>query len=273
MRKTKTWTEEESTYLKEHYLDSISSLVKNLGRSWSSIHHKTWRLGFIRQGRVPHPCQGKKSPRRHIFNYNIMFPSLAYLLGVYLGDGNVCKVKTGAFFQQSSIDEDFILKTQKTAQNILGFLPNYHFYSKRGLYLLRICSTEFANWLIQITDKKQKIPDDVLNAKRNVLKEFINGLLDSEGSISASPDKRYKEKKYGMYFAITSSWIELFQELLKKIGVKTSKIRTTSGIPRFTINILSFYQAGLKFSIRRKQCLVENYISVYHPDAAKGAAR
>lgn len=269
MRKTRPWTKDEYNYLREHYLDSISSLTSKLNRTWSSIKHKYLRMGLTRHNKVTHPWIGRKHPHRRKFEFRQLNEDLSYLLGVYLGDGSVYKNEQGAVFSHSSIDEDFIKKTQEAVLNILKYKPTYCYYENKQQYSLRVCSTDFAEWLLNVTNNKEKIPDIIFKTNEKNICAFLNGLLDSEASITSRFDKRYKEKYYQMYFAVTSPWITDIKNLLTKVRVKTSPIRKTSGIPRFAINILSFFKSKLKFSINRKQKLVEDYISNYHLEELK----
>jgi intein/homing endonuclease len=221
--------------------------------------------------------------RRRKFEFHGWNEELAYLAGAYLGDGSVCHTKTikghyrgNSYFQISSIDNDFIQRVQDCAEKIF---PNYNAEIKhdhtRKMNQYRIFSSDFANWIERITKIKEIIPKGIENQNREITIAFLEGLMDSEGCVSRHKDDGY-DSGYGytLDFATSSLWTFQIQELFGKIGVKTGKMiigiwnnpmNPNCVMFRFYINIYGFYTAGIKFSIARKQGIIEEYIKQRKP--------
>ncbi len=196
----------------------------------------------------------------------------AYLLGVYLGDG--CVTQSGRTknlaFRLNTIDMDFAVAVkealcQLTGKNVwIGTYPVKK-SSKPNNGLGCVC-TDFCNHLVEITKNKTIIPDLVTRWPNDIKKEFIIGLMDSEGYVAE--DKRVEtNRRYFMGYKSCDPWIYDLVNIMHSVGIKTNKLREEKPrkpwykIPRvFTIKIQSWVDAGMYFNIRRKQKRVEMFV-------------
>jgi len=226
---------------------------------------------------------------------------LAYLFGVYLTDGSISnysdKYAEYSNFSLKAIDRDFV---EFTLECIKKFNPlcnaNVYISQPRDRhwpdgriskcqkqYCLGVGFTKFKDFFESQTGKKHHIPLLIWDASLIIRKWFIAGIMDGDGWISKTERKNYKSYwngKYGRYqYRIgvgkaKYGWIHEFKTLLEKIGVKTLKteIRLDKHrkIPmaRFGININSFVNNGLFFTIKRKQDRVKLLRSVQRLNAA-----
>ena len=125
---------------------------------------------------------------------------LAYLIGVYLGDGSVYiyQRKDGKgknyWFRLSCIDYDFIEETKRCLEKTL---PNRkfsvyklkltgRFKNERQQYQLVSRDKNIAEFLQSVTLNKKQVPPFLYDSSQEIQKSFISGLLDSEGWVQVS---------------------------------------------------------------------------------------
>lgn len=197
-------------------------------------------------------------------------PSLAYVLGMYLGDGRVDSTKQ--WFQVTSIDKDSLIYLREQASTFLNDLKEVKTKqwgcSKKPIHVFRIASVQFCNWLLEVTKNKTIVP--IPNEKCDITKSFLEGYLEAEGWVAISK-KVYNSRqgihhRFHMGFAGTDLWVDYIADLLCKQGVLVGK-RQYCQIRKnwqkcimYGINIKSFVNSGMKFHSARKQNRIDLYL-------------
>ena len=132
---------------------------------------------------------------------------LAYLVGVYLGDGSIHQPKGNRMliFAHQSIDQEFVLKTKSALEVVLGHsiryreqIRNYKDNLKLGfkqhirkVYETSTSNNEVCSWLVEVTKNKTIVP----NMDKKYLVHLLSGFLDSDGHVSQR--KVTKDYKHG----------------------------------------------------------------------------
>ena len=204
-----------------------------------------------------------------------MEKNFAYLVGAYLGDGHVyySKQKRGSSHQFSIVSEDRdfcricsdIVKEKFSKGGTITKIDNY--------YKLVVCSKALCTDILALTcgnddyymataeEKKEILPDweDI-----DCFKEFIKGLMDSDGWIREAVNGRYL--KYEIGFKNTAPWTEQIYEIMQdRLKLSCGKLYKTT-IDRckpslsWTINPQDYHK-NLGFRIKRKSELLEKYKS------------
>lgn len=193
--------------------------------------------------------------------------SLAYVIGVYLGDGWMGHVKSrnGWDFRLNTIDLDFAVETQKAIFDLTGNKGHICTYpvkksSKPNHSFLAGAKELF--WIPPATQGKQFFPDIVWRWDRKTKLEFLSGLLDSEGYVAIS---KAHPNSITIGLKATNRWMVELYKMCQDLGVKIGKIGTEvlpSGkiAARFHFNPISFIENGCYFKITRKQERINNWI-------------
>jgi len=194
------------------------------------------------------------------------------LLGAYLGDGH-CEWLAGILqkpayqFSLSKIDRDLVEKVGKCVGVIFPHLQDRITIepAKGNYHIVRCFSKELCHFLRSRCDIKRRLPvfsDTVL------LKEFIAGLMDTDGWITQHYARRQKPYPWEgwvwqMGFATTSPWYDNVRQLLQHCGAvlgkhgKVHKPKDKEDVwadcSNVYINIASFVDAGLYFTVARKR--------------------
>ena len=185
---------------------------------------------------------------------------LAYLLGVYLGDGYVYK-KAGAYkLCLATKDKDFAEEFSNIVERILNKKPNMvedkTLFNKTGqaiIWRASIGSNSLCNWLKEVTKEKTIIPDIVCQDKE-IAKIFFQGVMDSEGWIAI-----ISEKWRNIAVSGTEQWFLDLEKVMNKIGLKYNPrkayFRKSRGYNEYVYNLnhKSYLKVGLSFSIKRKR--------------------
>ena len=205
--------------------------------------------------------------------------SFSYLLGVYLGDGCVTLQKGKLIFRINAKDKDFVESVKEALENLTNSRINIHEYwdyrwSKPCVtYQLRCGDTELSSILRQHTKNKSIIPSYVFEWNPDIKKEFIAGLMDSEGFVAEkhnipSDCKILTNRRFSMGYKSCDVWINDFVYILNSIGVKTWNIRVEKPLKdgykipsRFGIKMQSWVDAGCFFKIARKNDKVKIWSS------------
>lgn len=214
----------------------------------------------------------------------ILNKEVAYLLGVYLGDGSVwdngCGVKV---FGIVASDKDFVEEVARCIGEVVGNIPNiginYKHNRKHPYYRCQTSKSALPMWLVEQTHHKTIIPQIILDSNDVLKKEFIAGLLDSEGYVSLSKRHMYGgHEVFDMQigFSVQDPWIFEFRDILIKMGICCNSVGRYTSLHvkskimyRFTINKRSFVDSGLYFKIRRKQDRIEHYKSLFPSSTTK----
>lgn len=200
--------------------------------------------------------------------------SFAYILGVYLGDGNVSMPKdenTGIryspAFRLNTIDEDFaqaVIAALKSMSNRpvstgkhsvkLSDKPNHWVFAM---------NPELCNKLVIDTEGKRFIPPYVFDWDKELKLEFIAGLMDSEGFVTYN---KQKMTSYYMGFKCCEVWVRDFVRVLESVGIMVGKIAVCPPYKdgyktpiRFHIKMTTWVKAGARFKIKRKQDRVDTW--------------
>ncbi len=192
----------------------------------------------------------------------------AYLFGVYLGDGCCSKFTNHHCFTIISEDKDVIERTRDIINLFLNknYPLTYLTPNKTKLYKFRSWNKQLFEILVSETADKTKIPETIVNSKVQTIREFIAGLMDTDGYISVGINK-VGQQRFSLGFVNSGEWLDQFIVLLKQIGVKvgkkTLKKKYRSAKERdcyqININLRSFIDSGLYFNCRRKQLTLEQY--------------
>lgn len=212
------------------------------------------------------------SDRKRKFTYTSMNTSLAYLLGVYLGDGGISSIKSknsiSYIFYVNSVDREFMEYTRNECINVLGnnltSIKQLDWMHKQKAtwninYEFSVTCYDLCTWMFEITDKKAKLPscEFIPREKCDITKAFIEGFIDSEGYIV--------KKGFECGFSNTATWTHEFADLVKLFGVKLRKpsiriLPSKKTYVSYGMHPLEFHNAGFKFHIKRKQDLLEQHV-------------
>ncbi len=144
--------------------------------------------------------------------------SYAYLLGVYLGDGYVAK---SGVFTMTTIDLDFAQAVHDSFAD-LGIdtkisdpRRDARFSKSRSYYNLHSQVSDVCERLVTETQTKQAIPAWAFDADIELRKQFIAGLMDSEGFVAKVNRAGRKEtnRDYYMGYKSCDVWVP---DLIKK---------------------------------------------------------
>jgi len=189
---------------------------------------------------------------------------LAYLVGVYLGDGCLTNQRGVMTFRLNTIDNDFAEKVRNTLGNLIGRNGSLCVHSvkksSKPNHSLS-CPANELSWLKESTSSKEKIPSFIFGYSRKEQIEFISGILDSEGYVSIS---KHRPGCITIGLKATSDWMLELYKMFQRLGVKIGKVGNEilpSGkiAHRFNFNSRSFIENGLYFNIKRKQDRLNEY--------------
>ena len=203
-----------------------------------------------------------------------MTKNLAYLVGVFLGDGSICNDKRT--FNLQVIDKDFAEYTAKCLETVSEnkvrvIEASRKTRANRTVYAVYLSDVKFCNLLNKLTNQRKNLPVDFDSWQRDKQLELIAGLLDSEGYVSMSNIHTYNgHKVFNMVIGIgaVDTWIYELYNFLKKNGIKVrslyrEKLKSGKIFARFIFNKKSFIEHGLYFKIFRKQQRIENYKVIF----------
>jgi len=192
---------------------SLSEIAKMFDVNKSSVKSKMMNLGIPTE-------KNRRKPRWKHINLSPS-PTLAYILGVILGDGSVYARSRGdKAIALNTIDKPFAEAFYNALKEI-GLNPKI--YTKmpkdsklKTRYYVETCSKEFYDWFNRLTK------EDIRKIALAYPKEFIRGFYESEGCLT-----KYT-KPYGEYYSIqianTVEWkIDLIVELLRNMGFRVYK--------------------------------------------------
>ena len=206
---------------------------------------------------------------KRYFTYTSMSNDLAYLIGVYMGDGYAyLRDERYGYFELEVTDIDFLMEVSKCLNNIFNTKTTIKLVknakgNQKAKYHIRLCSSEFACWLVEITKKKSVIPDEILNATHSYQRQFLQGLMDSEAYMG---ERKYNKdgtvrRAPQLYFSVKSNWLIDIKQMFENLGISTSKIHQSAGQGRFRIDYKKYLDIG--FNIQRKQEKLEEAVKNY----------
>ena len=194
------------------------------------------------------------SPRAKRYRLpNRLTRDLAYLFGLLIGDGNLTgrnavRFSTGDTF----LGEEFKRIVFEQFGYRAGFTTKEGTHA-RGWY---VTSQQIRAHLAQlgleyVGAQNKSVPWSVLQAPRDIVVAFLQGLFDTDGSA----DKRYGNLEFSTASATLSHQVQM---LLLNLGiVSTRRVKQTSRLPAFRMSIggeaaLAFYDR-IGFRLERKQ--------------------
>lgn len=194
------------------------------------------------------------SPRAKRYRLpNRLTSDLAYLFGLLIGDGNL----TGRNAVRFSTGDTFLGEEfERIVFEQFGYRAGFttkESTDARGWY---VTSQQIRAYLAQlglerVGAQNKSVPWSVLQAPRNIVVAFLQGLFDTDGSA----DKRYGNLELSTASATLSHQVQM---LLLNLGiVSTRRVKQTSQLPAFRVSIrgeaaLVFYQK-VGFRLERKQ--------------------
>jgi hypothetical protein len=204
--------------------------------------------------------------------------SFAYVLGVYLGDGNVMN---GDYFRLNTIDRDFA-ETVIQALDAISERPATITYTEKPAkdrpcspQWTVFCGNRALAWqLVEDTDNKQAIPEYVFAWDRERRKQFVIGLMDSEGFVAANHRHRGYEwsvtnRSFYMGYKSCDPWVPDLIRIMESIGLRLGKVgheqprKPSYKAPmRFHVKMQSWIDSGCRFNIARKQDRVDEWGSI-----------
>jgi len=205
--------------------------------------------------------------------------SFAYILGVYLGDG--CVRANDMAYTQSTIDKDFAEAVVRALADISDCPARVTYQEKpkkdqncSPAWTVYCSDRTLGRRLVADTEKKQKIPEYVFGWGREVQRQFVIGLMDSEGFVAANHQHRGYEwqatnRSFYMGYKSCDPWVPELIRLMEGIGLKLGKVgqeqprkpgyKTPT---RFHVKMQSWIDSGCRFNIARKQDRVDQWGSI-----------
>lgn len=203
----------------------------------------------------------------------------AYLYGVLLGDGfygkagwsNKANGRKYAYVMLKAIDWDFVNNFREKVKKITG--KSYSIYksnpkkkNRNILYICKCYSPKIVEESARLTKNKTEIPNFIMDSEPEIQKQFLQGLMDSEGYVTMSLSS-LKQWHVGIYFANTSAFTKDVWHMFHNVGISTSKLSIRKmkddrkDVFWFKIDILDYVEAGMTFNIKRKRDRLE-FISI-----------
>jgi len=209
--------------------------------------------------------------------------SLAYIAGVYIGDGCLTRSKKVKIFRLNTIDKDFSKHTKKALKTLGHTDVKIYTYKDKRFPKSNLQYQLYSNakdlWsLKELTSSKDKLPEFIKQGSDECKREFIAGAMDSDGFIYGNKwttrrnGKTWTGYRWMLGISATGTWIDEFVGLLQTIGVTPGKRLERlpyKGAKRMKIQYLlnkkTFITSGCYFKIKRKQDRLEAYQSGLSP--------
>jgi len=167
--------------------------------------------------------------------------SLAYTLGVLMGDGSVSKGKNGRYLIQLNVKDEDFADTFMSSLEAIGLNPSKYCYKRRKHFYIRAYSKLFHDWYKSLS--YHRIENFI--SSDNLAIPFLKGFFDSEGCIA----------KAKILCANNKNWelLSIIKKLLERLGIQ-SRINKTRDLWTLTLP----RESSIKFreiigiSIKRK---------------------
>lgn len=223
-KKEKPWEEWEVQFLKDNYMEmSKAEISEVLGRTSSAVQLRASRLGF------------KKSPYTCNYHYfdEIDTEEKAYWLGFFAADGWISYNKdsnagvVGIELQygdighlkkfNKAIEGNYQIKDRWRPCRISTKDPN----KKHHMCVIRIFSLKLYKSLVNLGYNNNKsleciIPECI---RENLLRHFVRGYFDGNGSVSYKKGKRYPYYKVRITTA-SKELVKTFLNIFDDLGMK-----------------------------------------------------
>jgi len=207
--------------------------------------------------------------------------SYAYLLGVFLGDGCVTATGNALRYAQNTIDEDFAEAVRDALSNLTDRRVTVTYQEKprpnrpcSPQWTVGCSDREICAKLLNDTQGKAVIPAYVFEWSGDLKKEFVIGLMDSEGFVAQVHTNRgYEWEKTNRSFFIgfksCDVWVPDLIRIMQSVGIRIGKVGVEKPAKagyktpmRFAIKMQSWIDSGCRFNIARKQDRVNLWASI-----------
>lgn len=259
------WSEQEEDRLKIfHPLMPREKLTDVLpGRTEASIRNKLLKMGLT-----------KMDPS---WKYDGMSIPLAYLIGMYLTDGHISlNGYSGSLcLTISVIDREFVEDSVGAYADTCGKIYGEprRIIRENGFgngskpkpqWTIGLVCNDLNRWILEKTERKGKIPNEIFSADKETKLSFIAGMLDGDGWAGKRKNSNCSTNAYSVGFCSASLWIYDFARILNSIGIRTGKVSTRilkSGkeFHDMRIDKETFVLSGGYFRIKRKQSRINEY--------------
>ncbi len=168
------------------------------------------------------------TPPKSIILPEYLNEDLAELIGWYIGDGNLRKYDLRIAIYGK--DKDLLERIRNLSMKLFNLKPSIQKPARANIYEVSLNSVVLSNYLhnnnlIKVSSSKAEIPKLILKSNKNVIKSFLRGLFEADGSIS---DR-------GIEFASSSQkLIKQTQILLLGLGISSRVSKRVDGF-RLTI--------------------------------------
>lgn len=201
---------------------------------------------------------------------------LAYSIGAFLGDGSARFVPgygNGSWYvtEVSTMDPEV---PNRVADEINAFFGTNYKPFKRILktgqpfYIFRANRAHVHHLFVNLTDYRTRVPKEIFSSSTDVVRDFLAGILDTDGSVAKTRYQKYNGYRYQLKFSNTSkAMVEGVASLLQRLGVKVGRIQETQRGGYRTIysiqpNIKTFFEAGCYLNVGRKLQRLNEYFDV-----------
>jgi len=200
-----------------------------------------------------------RNPILNSKNFETQEHALAYLMGVYLSDGNL-GTDSGRF--GLCVTDEIFRDEAAKAMNLVGskyslksLPPQRPLGKKRRFFLWERSPYKVGHWLEnEFPNGKDHLP----NIPDDLAQDLVAGILDGDGSICRA--KRGGYDIYQLKVCGYSDYLWDLPELFERFGVIMHYCPGENG---HNINLKSFVRAWFYFRMPRKQKLVEEYVKKF----------
>lgn len=192
--------------------ETLNEIAKSLNLDPSSISKLFSRYGYKPVKHEHHLTKKWKCSYVDYFK-NINTKEKAYFLGLIFSDGNISSKNVFSIGLKSS--DVYILNRLK---EVTGSKSKIYYKEKTNSYNFSICSKEFCFYLRKygIVERKSYEELSIPNVKENLLKSFLLGIFDGDGSIGI-----YKKSIQISISSSSLNFINEIQKLLEKNGISS----------------------------------------------------
>ncbi len=194
----------------------------------------------------------------------------AYFLGVYLGDGSAYNKGHTYQIRLVCLDKDIVERWALCVSNVFMCTATVHRdYSKPRFWAVRASSKSAYRFLETTTGFKEGFPVGVMKWNNDSVREFVAGLMDTDGYIAKSKT-RVNTPRWQTGFVNTRPWIYQLKSLLQSHGVTCGAVTLKKKYRpewkekdcfQLHINLMSFAEKGFYFRCKRKQERLDEYIA------------
>ncbi|CUX77283.1 Similar to intein-encoded homing endonucleases [Thermococcus chitonophagus] len=227
-------------------------------------------------------CKGESDPLRKVRRINLESPLLAYVVGVYFGDGSVSLDERYRYrIRLKVIDREFAEAFAKALEGI-GLRPSIYWEND---------SSRVGRWVVEATSKELYMfltgsREKLFEVARRWPVEFLRGFFDSEGSVSIS--KKNPQKASITADNYDKDVLEFCRELLEgmaihstvylarkkgtKVVIRGQEYRYTSDLYRISIHrrrSVAMFAELVGFTIPRKQERLELFLQAYYSTSSE----